>query len=156
MHGKFYYRRLLYSRLELHVSNDWRATASNTQHALFPICHFLLISSITGKPRVAYNSTTHRTTSLPLRMLCFMLKAANRMQSTSYGPVQISLSCCLVHKYKWQQNSGQLRLYYNTVTTAFLTKLHLLDIQIDVRLMSCHPAANHGVLALHLHVGDMN
>ena len=31
-----------------------------------------------------------------------------------------------VRKYEWQQNSGRLQMYYNTVTTDFLPTLHLL------------------------------
>ena len=132
---------LPFSGLELYASYDWRDTAPNTHHGLFLIHHFVHISSITQKPQSACNSTTHQTTPLLLRMLCFMLKAAKQLQPTSYGPVQTLLSCCLVHKYEWQQNSGRLQLYYNTVTTAFLPRLHLLEIQTEVRwLTSCRPA----------------
>ena len=60
---------------------------------------------------------------------------------TSYGPMQISLSCYLVRKYEWQQKSGHLQLYYNTVTTAFLPRLLLLYTNAtEVWLTSCCPA----------------
>ena len=127
-----YYQRSSFSGLELCVSHDLWAMAPNTHHSLFLICHFVCISSVTQKPRVACDSITHQMTPLLLRMLCLMLKAAKQLQPTSYSPVQTSLSCYFVHKYEWQQKSGCLQLYYNTVTTAFLPRLHLLEIQTEV------------------------
>ena len=63
--------------------------------------------------------------------------------------------CYFVRKYEWQQNSGSLWLYYNTVTTAFLPRLHILEIQTEAQLTSCSPAAiAYSVLALH--VGYIN
>ena len=47
----------------------------------------------------------------------------------------------LLRKYEWQQNWGRLQLYYNTVTIAFLPRLHLSGVQTEVRLTSCHPPA---------------
>ena len=69
-------RYLSFLDLRLHVSNDWRATDQNMHHGLFPIHHFVRISSITQKSQVAYNSTTHQMTPLLPLMLSFMLKAA--------------------------------------------------------------------------------
>ena len=136
-----YCQRPSFSGLELYASYDWRATAPNMHHGLFSICHFVCISS-TYTLWDACNSTTHQKIPLLLRMLLFMLKAAKQLQPTctSYDPVQTSLSCYFLHKYKWQQNSGCLRLYYNAVTIAFLPKLHPLEIQTEVRHRSCSPA----------------
>ena len=136
-----YYQRSSFSGLVLHASYDWRATAPNIYPSLFPISHFECISSITWKPQGVCNSSTHQTTPLLLRMICFMLKVAKQLQPTSYGPVQTSLSCYFVCKYEWQQDSGCLWLYYNTVTTIFLPSLHRLEIKTEVRLTSCCPAA---------------
>ena len=117
-----YYRRSSFSGLELHANYDWRATAPSTHHHIFLISHFVRISSITPKPQGDSNSTTHQATPLIPTIACFMLKTANRLQSTSYGPVRTSLSGCFVCKYEWQQNLRRLRLYYASIN-CFPTKV---------------------------------
>ena len=77
----------------------------------------------------------------------FYVKSSNAVATYKLQPIQTSLSCYLVCKYEWQQNSGHLRLYYNTVTIVFLPRLHPSEGQTEVRLMSCHPAAI--VVSLH-------
>ena len=129
-----YYQRPSFSGLELYANYNWRATTPNTHHSLFLRHNFVRISSITLKPQGACNSTTHKMTPVLSRMLCFMLKPAKQLQPTNYGAVQRSLSCYFVHTYKLQQNSGLLRLHYNTVTNTFLPRLHRLEIQTEVRL----------------------
>ena len=141
MQWMLYYGRSSFYGFELHASYEWWTTAPNMHHGLFPICHFVPISSITRKPQGAYNSTSHQMTSLPPRMLCFMLKVAKQLKPTSYRPIQTLLSCYFVSKYKSHQNPGCVRLCYNRVTTTFLPRLHFLEIQNEVWLTSCHPAA---------------
>ena len=86
MKRMLYYWRSSFSGLELYASYEWRATAPNMHHGLFLICHFVCISSITRKPWCTCNSTTHQTTPLLPRMLCFKLKAVKQLQPTSYAP----------------------------------------------------------------------
>ena len=98
------------SVFKLHLY-DWWITAPNTHHSLFPICFFVCISSITWKSNSDCKSTTHQMTPPLPRIFCFKLKVAKWLQPKSYDPIQTLLSCCLVCKYKGQQNSGCLRLY---------------------------------------------
>ena len=130
-----YYRKPSFSGLELYASYDLWATTPNMPHGLFSTHHFVCISSITWKPWDACNSTTHQMNPLLPRIPCFMVKAMKQLQPISYGPVQTLLSCTFVHKHEWQ-NSGLLWLYHNTVATAFLPSLHLLEIQTEVWLTS--------------------
>ena len=139
-----YYRRPSFSVLELYASYDWWATAPNTHHGLFSIHHFVRISSITWKPWGACNSTRHQTTPLLQRMLCLMLNAAKLAVATyklrSRANIAVLLYC------------AQVRMTTNlraptTVTTAFLPRLHVSEIQIEVRLTSCCPAT----IAVSLH-----
>ena len=78
----------------------WQATAPNTYHGLFSICHFVHTTSITRKPQGACNSTTHQTTPLLQRMLCLMLKAAKLAVATyklrSRANIAVLLYCAQV------------------------------------------------------------
>ena len=114
MKQMLYYRRSCFSGLEMHVTYHSQAMVPNTQHSLFLIHHFVLISFITRKSWGTCNSTTPLMNPLLLRMHCFRLKAAKQLQTTSCGPIKTLLSCYLVRKYEWQQNSGCLRLYYTS------------------------------------------
>ena len=77
----------------------------------------------------------------------FHVKSAKAVATYKLWPcanITVLLFCVQV----WMTtNSGCLRLYYNTVTTAFLPRLHIIEIQTEVQLTSCHPEA----IAVSLH-----
>ena len=148
-----YYQRSSFSGLGPHTSYDWWAMAPSTHHSPFPICHFVHISSITQKPRGACNSTTHQTTPLLPKMLCFMLKIAKQLQPTSYSPIQTSLFSYFVRKYKWQQNLGCLQLYY-TSNNHFPMKVASFRSTKWSTTYELPSSCYHDIFALH--VGNVN
>ena len=134
-----YYWRPSFSGLELHASYDWRVMTPNTHHGLFPVsCHFVCISSITRKLQVTCKSIVQQVTPLLPRMFCFMLKAAVSYSQQATAPYK---HCCLVVLCT-STNDSKTQGAYDctcTATTTFLPRLHLLEIQTEVQLRSCHP-----------------
>ena len=93
---------------------------------LFPIHHFVHISSITHNSWGVCNSTTQQMTPLLPRMLHFMLKAAKPLQPTSYDPY---IHCCLVILCASMYNNKTQGAYDCTVThetTTLLPRMHLV------------------------------
>ena len=142
-----YYQKSSFSGLQLCASYDYWATAPNMHHCLFTTHHFVHISSIARKTRVACKSITYQMTSLLLRMLCFTSKVAKRLQPTRYSLYRHH--CLVVWCVSTNGNTtqGALQLHYNTVTITFLPWLHLSERQTEVRLTSCCAAA----IAVSLH-----
>ena len=77
------YSRRSFSTLEHCASSDWQATSTNTYIDCFLVQHFLCVLQAQVETTGSYNNTTHQMTSLLPRLLHSMLKASEKLQSTS-------------------------------------------------------------------------
>ena len=141
-----YCRRSYFSGLQL--CELWLASYGPTHASQSlsdtPFCAYFKYNSKNTRCLQVYYTPNDSSTA---EDALFYVKSSKAVATYKLRPVQTSLSCYFVCKYEWQQNSGRLWLYYNTVTIAFLLWLHLLEGQTEVWLTSCHPAA----IAVSLH-----
>ena len=89
-----YYRRCIFSVLELDSRYNWRVTLQNTHCNLFPIGHFYEYSvhrPTTWKLRVVLECSAYRTTAIVSEtfLVCFRVSLEIRMES--YGLRQASV-----------------------------------------------------------------
>ena len=85
------------------------------------ICHFVCGSTITRKQWGTCNSSRLHTKQLYYQGCFFLVESSNAATTYKLRFTYTSLSHYFVFKYAWQQNSGQLWLYY-TPNNHFTTK----------------------------------
>ena len=131
-----YYWRSSFSGSELRASYGPKHASWSLSGT--PFCAYFKYNSKTmGCLQLYYTPNDSSTTENAL----FHVKSGKAVATYKLRPctnITVLLFCVQV---EWQQNSGHLQVYYNTVTTTFLPKLHLLEIQTEVRHTSCCPAA---------------
>ena len=81
-----YYRRCLFSVLDLRARYNWWVTTPNTHHSFFLIWHLCILPRITWKLQVVYRHSTYWTTSLLLKTFLEQFRVAWEIQLESYGP----------------------------------------------------------------------
>ena len=81
----FYYRRCLFTVLELDVKCEWRVIAPNMHHSLFPISHFCILTHITWKLEVIYGRYAYRMTVLLSKTFLQCFRVAWEIRLESYG-----------------------------------------------------------------------
>ena len=142
-----YCLRSSFSGLELHASYDWWAKVPNMHRSLFLICQFMQIPSITRKPQVP--ASLLHTKWLFYYRGCFVhVKSGKAVATYKLQPcIKIAVYLFCVHT---STNDNKTQGAYYCImhqTTTFLPRLHLLEVQSEVRLTNCRPAA----IAMSLH-----
>ena len=138
---------------------DLRLASYSPKHAPWclsnvPFCvYFKYNSKTTGCLQLYYTPNDSSTTEDAL----FHVKSCKTVATYKLWPrANIVLSCYFVHKYEWQQKSGRLRLIIHQ-TTAFLPRLHLLEVQSMVCLTSCHSTTfTVSLHYMYIHVSYIN
>ena len=119
-----YYRRCLFSVLELDARYQWRGTLPNTHRSLFPISHcrvYSAIRHITWKLQVVCASFKYWTTAIVSEKFFVWFRVALEIKLDSYHPryasvilwytalyvytASLYIHRYLVRNYAWQQNS---------------------------------------------------
>ena len=101
-----------------------------------PFCAYLKYNLKTvGYLQVYYTAKDSSTTKDAL----FHVKSCKSVTTNKLWPCT---NITVLFFFAQVRISGCLRLYYDTITTAFLPRLHLLEIQTEVQLMSCVPVAS--------------
>ena len=113
-----YYRKCVFSVLELDARYDWRVMAPNTHHSLFPMSLLCVLTRITWKLQVIYGHSAYQMT-VPLSetfLVCLRVAWEILLErySLRHAPVVLETTLCactaslyihryLVRSYAWQQ-----------------------------------------------------
>ena len=135
MEWLLYYRRCLFSVLELDERYDWWVMEPNMHHSLFPISHLCVLTYITWKLQVVYGCSAYQTTALLLETFFVWLRVDWRATAPDMHRSFSDTTFCvytantythryLVWNYAWQQNSHTLWLHTTDQTTALLPMMH--------------------------------
>ena len=89
----FPYRTSLFSHLDLLARHEWWRIAPTTHHCVIPIWHLFVLTCtlITLKARVIQGNWTYRMTALLSKITTSWVRAAHKIQQTSYGSKHASV-----------------------------------------------------------------
>ena len=141
-----YYRRCLFSVLELDSRDKWRVMLPNMHQSLFLISHFYayrVLRRTTWKVQVVSECSAYRTTAILSEIFFLWFRVTLEIWQESYGPRHTSVvlwyhiayirvytaSPYIIQRYlvcndAWQQNSRTLWLHTKPQTTALLPTIH--------------------------------
>ena len=146
-----YYRRYLFSVLDLDVRYNWQVLAPKMHHSLFPISHLCILTCITWKLPVIYECCAYQMTALLMETFVVWFRVVWGIWLYSYGPrhASVILSYKLCNSY-YTPARAILQAPSRGIIIYFMMKPYLSHTSVIHQRLYMHCfAASSGIWEFH-------